>query len=84
MSSRWHEKKKKLAELEFERDLLSRPDDTTIHVKVRYSSANERGLQKTRMMLARNQSLVCLCLCVCAFSVNFTCNMDLTYSNNMI
>jgi ATP-binding cassette, subfamily F, member 2 len=29
MSSRWHEKKNKLAELEFERSLLTAPDDTT-------------------------------------------------------
>lgn len=29
MSSKWHEKKKKIAEFQFERELQSRPDDTT-------------------------------------------------------
>ncbi|GKY90796.1 hypothetical protein MPSEU_000052400 [Mayamaea pseudoterrestris] len=33
MASKWHQKKNKLAEIQFEKDLLSRPDDTTQEVR---------------------------------------------------
>jgi ATP-binding cassette, subfamily F, member 2 len=32
MSSKWHEKKNRLAEIQFERDLLNAPDDTTTNI----------------------------------------------------